>query len=84
MNTLPINLPDDLTAHLQAQIAAGHYATPSDYIQALIQQDQAYKAHVETRLLEALDSPASPLTPDDWETVRATVRQNLSQSTHRA
>jgi antitoxin ParD1/3/4 len=78
MTTLPITLPDTLTAYLQEQIDAGNYPTPSDYIQALIQQDQARKSQ-EALLLEALDSgSATPMTDQDWDTIRATVRQNLT------
>jgi Arc/MetJ-type ribon-helix-helix transcriptional regulator len=74
-----IDFPDTLAHHFQAQINAGPYRTLSDYLQHLVQQDQDRKAQLETRLLEALDSPASPLTQDDWDEIRAAVRQNLSQ-----
>jgi putative addiction module CopG family antidote len=80
MNTFPINLNENLTHYLQEQIASGHYASPSDYIQALIQEDQARKTQLETKLLEVLDSPATPMTDDDWAYIRTQVRQNLSQA----
>lgn len=80
MTQISITLPESLTTYLQAQIAAGHYATPSDYIQDLIQQDQARKAHLEDLMLEALDSPASPMTQEDWDTIRTAVHQRLSQN----
>lgn len=38
---ITIDLPDHLLAHIQAQVTSGHYATPSDYILALIEADQA-------------------------------------------
>jgi hypothetical protein len=38
---ITIDLPDHLLAHIQAQVTSGRYATPSDYIQALIEADQA-------------------------------------------
>jgi antitoxin ParD1/3/4 len=75
---ITIELPDTLTSYFQAQMTAGHYPTPSDYIQALIQQDQVRQTQLENRLLAALESPASPMTTDDWDHIRATVRQNLS------
>jgi putative addiction module CopG family antidote len=80
MNTFPINLNDNLAHYLQEQIASGHYASPSDYIQALIAADQARKTHLESKLLEALDTPATPMTDDDWAYIRTQVRQNLSQA----
>lgn len=79
MTQISITLPESLTTYLQEQIMAGHYATPSDYIQALIQQDQARKAHLEDLMLEALDSPASPMIQEDWDTIRSAVHQKLSQ-----
>jgi antitoxin ParD1/3/4 len=80
MTHLSITLPEELTTYLQAQITSGHYATPSDYIQDLIQQDQARRAHLETLALEGIHSgSATPMTRDDWEAIRTTVRQNLNQ-----
>jgi antitoxin ParD1/3/4 len=75
-----LNLPESLVAHFQAQTASGHYATPSDYIQALIEEDQAQISRLETLALEGIHSgPSTPMTPDDWDNIRAAVRQNLSQ-----
>jgi antitoxin ParD1/3/4 len=74
-----IDLPDHLFAYIQTQITSGHYANPSDYMQALIQADQAQKAHLEALLLEGLNSgPSTPMTSDDWAYIRATMRQNLT------
>jgi Arc/MetJ-type ribon-helix-helix transcriptional regulator len=75
-----IELPENLAPYFQAQITTGPYATASDYIQALVQADLTQKADLERKLLEALDSPATPMTPADWEHIRATVRHNLSQT----
>jgi antitoxin ParD1/3/4 len=80
MNTFPITLPENLTTYLQTQIASGHYATPSDYIQVLIQADRDRQARLETLALEGVQSGSStPMTPDDWSQIRATVRHNISQ-----
>jgi antitoxin ParD1/3/4 len=84
MTTLPITLPDSLTTYLQEQIDSGSYPTPSDYIQALIQQDQARRTQ-ESLLLEALDSgSATPMTEQDWDSIRAAVRLNLSTDENHA
>lgn len=80
MNTFPINLTDSLAQYLQEQIASGEYATPSDYIQALIQADQARKTRLETLALEGIQSgPSTPMTDNDWADLRAQVRNNLGQ-----
>ena len=84
MTQLSISLPEETSLFLQSQITAGHYSTPSDYIKTLIQQDQSQKARLESCMLEALESPATPMTEDDWEFIRAAVRQNLSQGQHHA
>jgi antitoxin ParD1/3/4 len=80
MNTLPITLPESLTSYLQTQIESGHYATPSDYIQALIQADRDRQARLESLTLEGVQSGSStPMTPDDWSQIRATVRRNTNK-----
>jgi Arc/MetJ-type ribon-helix-helix transcriptional regulator len=75
-----IELPESLAPYFQAQIATGQYPTISDYIQALVQADLTRKADLEAKLLEALDSPATPMTQADWDHIRAVVIQNLSQA----
>jgi Arc/MetJ-type ribon-helix-helix transcriptional regulator len=47
---ITITLPDHLFAYLQTQVALGHYATPSNYIQSLIQADLTRKATLEAKL----------------------------------
>jgi antitoxin ParD1/3/4 len=80
MNTIPITLPENLTTYLQTQIESGHYATPSDYIQALIQADRDRQARLETLALEGMQSGSSTLmAPGDWSQIRATVRRNTNK-----
>jgi Arc/MetJ-type ribon-helix-helix transcriptional regulator len=78
--TTNFEVPENLAPYFQAQITTGQYPTVSDYIQALVEEDLTHKAHLETKLLEALDSPATPMTQADWDHIRASVRQNLSQA----
>jgi putative addiction module CopG family antidote len=79
MTQISITLPEPLTDYLQEQITAGHYPNPSEYIQALIQQDQNRNAHLEDLVLAGLSStPATPMTNDDWDTIRLAVKQNLN------
>jgi Arc/MetJ-type ribon-helix-helix transcriptional regulator len=78
--TTHFEIPENLAPYLQAQITTGEYPTINDYIQALVQADLTHKAQLETKLLEALDSPATPMTQADWDHIRASVRQNLSQA----
>ena len=85
MTTISISLPEDLTAYLQSKLTTEHYFTPSDYIQALLQQDQAQSEtqldRLETLALEGINSgPSTPMTQDDWDHIRRTVRQNLGKA----
>jgi putative addiction module CopG family antidote len=77
MTALTIFLPEDLTAYLQAQIAAGHYTNADDYIQALIQQDKARKEYLEALILEGFASGnAAYMTEAEWDTIHANVHQS--------
>jgi Arc/MetJ-type ribon-helix-helix transcriptional regulator len=78
--TTNFEVPENLAPYFQAQITTGQYPTVSDYIQALVKEDLTHKAELETKLLEALDSPATPMTQTDWDHIRLAVRQNLSQA----
>ncbi len=78
MNKLTISLPDPLIDYLKTQLSSGSYETLSDYIQALIQQDQQRQTHLESLILEELHSePATPMISKNWDTVRAAVRQRI-------
>ena len=79
--TTNFEVAENLAPYLQAQLTTGQYLTINDYIQALVEEDLTHKADLETKLLESLDSgPGTPMTQDDWDYIRATVRQNLSQA----
>ncbi len=81
---ITIELPENLALYFQAQLGTAQYPTLGDYIQALVIEDLTRKAQLESKLLEALDSPATPMTDDDWDYIRAQVRQNLGQANPRA
>lgn len=40
MATMNVSLPDDMKAHVDAQVRAGQFANASDYIRSLIRYDQ--------------------------------------------
>jgi len=77
---ITIDLPENLASYFQAQLTTEQYPMIGDYIQALIIEDLTRKAQLENTLLKALDSPATPMTKNDWDYIRAQVRQNLSQT----
>jgi antitoxin ParD1/3/4 len=74
--TPEISLPDSLKAFVKTQVESGGYHSASDYICALIRQDQKSKLEqtLSRLLLEGLES-GQPLAADAafW----ATLRQEL-------
>lgn len=78
MTTLNISLPDAMKAFVEAQVQTGQYASASDYIRALVREDQKRLAEqaLEAKLLAALDShDFREATPELFERLRARVRQ---------
>lgn len=82
MTTLTVTLSDSLTLYLQEQIASGFYTNANDYIQTLIQQDRSRKQYLEPLILEGISSgDPTPMTNDDWNAIRQSVRNNHSDRT---
>ena len=87
MTTLNISLPDAMRAFIEEQTKSGDYSTASEYVRALIREDQRRKAEerIETLLLEGLESgDSAKMTRRDWEEVRTQVRQRLGKRRKRA
>jgi len=69
MPDLHIVLSDDSQAFIRDQVAAGQFASPSDYVAALIEsaKKQAIRDRVDALLIEGLESgPAVEVTPEYW------------------
>jgi antitoxin ParD1/3/4 len=82
MTTLTVTLTESLTLYLQEQIASGYYTNANDYIQTLIQQDRSRKQYLEPLILEGITSgEPTPMTNDDWNAIRQSVRNNHSDRT---
>jgi len=80
VTSINITLPDSMKAYIEEQVDQGGYSTVSEYFRELIRQDQKRKAteRLETMLLEGLDSGSStPMTQQDWEEIRQSVRARL-------
>jgi antitoxin ParD1/3/4 len=75
METVNIALPEALKQFLDQQVSAGIYSSVSDYIRALVQEDQKRKAQetIETLILEGLNSEASEMTAVDWAELKQRV-----------
>jgi antitoxin ParD1/3/4 len=73
VTTLDISLPDDMMAFVESQAAHEGYASVSDYLRALIREDQDRQAkrELEAKLLEGLQGPETEMTPEDPAALRA-------------
>jgi antitoxin ParD1/3/4 len=82
MGTLNISLPDSLRTYIEEQTRNGGYSTVSEYVRALIREDQKRKdqKRLESLLLEGLESgEAQTMTREDWEDIRDEVRKRLGK-----
>jgi antitoxin ParD1/3/4 len=85
MSTLNISLPEPMKAFVEAQVKAGLYGSASDYIRALVREDQQRKAQerLEAKLLEALEShDFTAVTPELFERLRARVHNHALGQDH--
>jgi antitoxin ParD1/3/4 len=81
MTSLNVSLPEAMRQFVEEQAANGGYGTVSEYIQELIrqaQEQQAEQERLEALLLAGLASPASEMTPADWEQIRAEAMERLA------
>jgi antitoxin ParD1/3/4 len=62
MATMNISLPDELKAHVEAQVRAGQFANASDYVRDLIRYDQRELDMVRAAVASGDASPDSPLS----------------------
>lgn len=75
MNVI-LAIPEDLQAHIEAQIQAGAYSNAVEYFLDLVQQDRQRKQaqeKLENLLQEGLDSGSESVTLTYWQDLRATV-----------
>ena len=73
MTDIHVTLPDGLQAFVEEQVAQGGYGTASEYLRALVRNDQMRKARerLEALLIEGLESgPATEMTDADWDEMR--------------
>lgn len=72
-----VSVPASIKAFVDQRVREGGFGSVSDYVRALIREDQREHARerLEQKLLEALESPESPMTQSDWRE----LRENLTQ-----
>jgi antitoxin ParD1/3/4 len=86
MTSLNVSLPKTLKKYVEAQVKEGGYSTPSEYVRALVREDQKSKAEekLETLLLEGLNS-GEPIevTPEFWRERRRELLKRLQKKSRR-
>ena len=82
---MTVELAKDVEEFLQQQVRAGVCANASELVNDLLrslreQQTRPYEhtPELEAWLLEAADTPATPLTRADFDTIRERVRRRTS------
>jgi hypothetical protein len=92
MTAIPIQLPDDLRARIEARAAAAGSTNVADYIRALVEEDVAGDlldgpAHLSPKTAEEADalvreglaSPTRPMTDADWAMIRQAVDEGINK-----
>lgn len=75
MKTITISLPDAMKEFVEAQLAEEHFGTVSEYLRALIRDDQKRKAQqrLEELVLEGMDSGSFEMTDQHWDDLRRSI-----------
>lgn len=82
MATLNISLPDSLRQFVDKQVAAGGYATASEYVRELVRQaeKQAVRDRLRVELEKGLNSGPGIVADDNyWAERRAKLLHRLGQ-----
>jgi antitoxin ParD1/3/4 len=81
MTTLNISLPESLKTFVEDQVTSGGYSTVSEYVRSLIRDAQERKAReaLESKLLAALEGEPEEMRGEDWDRLRARVRQRTAE-----
>ena len=76
--TINISLPEPLKTYVDAQIEAGDYGTPSQYIRELILDDRdRRRRNLEEHLLDALKNESKSIEISDADWANGNVVQAL-------
>ncbi len=73
-----ISLPAPLKSWVEQQVEQRGYSTASEFVRDVLrrEQEQAARAAVDARLVEAIDSGEStPMTAKDWKRIRTEGRK---------
>lgn len=84
LSSLNISLPQSMKDFVEDQVRENGFSTPSEYIRALVREDQKRQAQekLEALLLEGLHSGEPlPVTPEYWDRKRSQLIAKYSRKT---
>ena len=78
---MSISLPATMKTFIEQEVQDGGYSTPSEYFRELVRDAKRRKEEeqVEKLLLQALESPATPMTKDEWEAIKQRGIERIRQ-----
>ncbi|HEY1684602.1 MAG TPA: hypothetical protein VGG19_07570 [Tepidisphaeraceae bacterium] len=82
---MTIHVPDSAKALIDDQATKAGYANAGEYVLSLVERDRSrvLRQEIETQLAEAIASPSSPMTEDDWSDIRQLGRKIIEQENGR-
>jgi antitoxin ParD1/3/4 len=85
MSTLDLRLPDAVRAYIDDQVARRGYRDVSEYFLSLVEADRLrdIRSELEAKLNEAVRSPSTPLTSQDWADIRRQGIETIRRRTGR-
>jgi antitoxin ParD1/3/4 len=81
MTTINISLPDQMKEFVDEEMGEGGYRDPSDYFNALLQEQLKRKAEqkLEGFLQEGLATESAAVDQKDWEFIRGELESRLAR-----
>ncbi|HMC66466.1 MAG TPA: hypothetical protein VKI65_16140 [Gemmataceae bacterium] len=89
MSTITISLPESMKQFIDAQVTAGGFDSPSDYIAALLREAQVElaRAEIDKKLLVGIGAlergEGREMTAADWERLGQRLKAQASQDNGR-
>ena len=79
--TMNISLPEELKRYVQERVAEGSYGNPSEFMRALIREEQRRHAgeKLERELFDNFMAHNPGATLESWHALRAEYRERLSE-----
>ena len=72
---MSVTLPADLENYIEQSVRNGAFGSASEFVEAAARRQMQEEAWFEQKVLAGLEGPVTPLTRDDWDSVRDLVRQ---------